>query len=76
MVIRNKEHLAALRTYEGVLLLKTMYYPDEIRQAEKVNGRGRLPKAELEMAKSLVENLSERFKPEKYDDRYRKELLA
>ena len=76
VVIRNKEHLAALRPYEGVLLLETMYYPDEIRQAEKVNGRGQLPKAELEMAKSLVENLSDSFKPEKYDDRYRKELLS
>jgi DNA end-binding protein Ku len=75
VVIRNKEHLAALRPYDGVLLLETMYYPDEIRQAEKVDGRGRLPKAEVEMAKSLVENLSESFKPEKYDDKYRKELL-
>lgn len=32
-------------------------------------------KAEVEMARSLVENLSERFEPEKYDDTYRKELL-
>jgi DNA end-binding protein Ku len=75
VVIRNKEHLAALRPYEGVLLLETMYYPDEIRPAERVDGKGRLPKAEVDMAKSLVENLSEPFKPDKYDDRYRKELL-
>jgi DNA end-binding protein Ku len=75
VVIRNKEHLAALRPYEGLLLLETMYYPDEIRQPESIDGKGRLPKAEVEMAKSLVENLSESFKPEKYDDRYRKELL-
>jgi DNA end-binding protein Ku len=76
VVIRNKQHLAALRTYERSLLLETMYYPDEIRQPESVDGRGQLPKAEVEMAKSLVENLSEPFKPDKYDDRYRKELLA
>jgi DNA end-binding protein Ku len=75
VVIRNKEHLAALRPYEGVLLLETMYYPDEIRRPEAVDGRARLAKAEVDMAKSLVENLSESFKPEKYDDRYRKELL-
>jgi DNA end-binding protein Ku len=75
VVIRNKEHLAVLRPYEGVLLLETMYYPDEIRRPETVDGKGRLPKAEVDMAKSLVENLSESFKPEKYDDRYRKELL-
>jgi DNA end-binding protein Ku len=76
VVIRNKEHLAALRTYDGTLLLETMYYPDEIRQPESVDGRGRLAKGEVDMAKSLVENLSEPFKPEKYDDRYRKELLS
>jgi DNA end-binding protein Ku len=75
VVIRNKEHLAALRPYDGMLLLETMYYPDEIREAEKVDGRGQLPKAEVDMAKSLVENLSDSFKPQKYDDRYRKELL-
>jgi DNA end-binding protein Ku len=75
VVIRNKEHLAALRPYEGTLLLETMYYADEIRQPESVNGKGRLPQAEVEMAKSLVENLSDEFKPDKYDDRYRKELL-
>jgi DNA end-binding protein Ku len=38
-------------------------------------GAAKLQKAEVEMAKSLVENLSEPFKPEKYDDTYRKELL-
>jgi DNA end-binding protein Ku len=75
VVIRNKQHLAVLRPYEGVLLLETMYYADEIRQPESVDGKGRLQKAEVEMAKSLVENLSEPFDPEKYDDRYRKELL-
>jgi DNA end-binding protein Ku len=53
-----------------------MYYADEIRKPEKVNGTARVQKAEVDMAKSLVENLSADFKPEKYDDTYRKELLA
>jgi DNA end-binding protein Ku len=75
VVIRNKQHLAALRPYEGVLVLETMYYADEVRKPEQVNGKVRLQKPEVEMAKSLVENLSEPFKPEKYDDTYRKELL-
>jgi DNA end-binding protein Ku len=75
VVIRNKQHLAALRAYDGVLVLETMYYADEIRQPESVNGKAKLQKAEVEMAKSLVENLSEPFKPDKYDDTYRKELL-
>src|ERR687888_766940 len=75
VVIRNKQHLAALRPYEGILVLETMYYADEVRKPEKVDGRVQLRKPEVEMAKSLVENLSEPFKPEKYDDTYRKELL-
>jgi DNA end-binding protein Ku len=76
VVIRNKQHLAALRAHDGVLILETMYYADEIRQPESVDGKaGKLQKAEVEMAKSLVENLSDKFKPEKYDDTYRKELL-
>src|ERR671915_1592186 len=75
VVIRNKQHLAALRAHDGVLVLETMYYPDEIRQPESVDGKTRLQKAEVDMAKSLVENLSDTFDPEKYDDDYRKELL-
>jgi DNA end-binding protein Ku len=46
-----------------------------VRAPEQVDGKGDLSKTEVEMAKSLVENLSEPFDPEKYDDRYRKELL-
>jgi DNA end-binding protein Ku len=76
VVIRNKQHLAALRPWEGIIVLETMYFADEIRKPEAVDGKGELRKAEVEMARSLVENLSAKFDPEKYDDTYRKELLA
>jgi DNA end-binding protein Ku len=75
IVIRNKQHLAAVRPANGVLVLETMYYADEVREPEKVEGGGQLRKPEVEMAKSLVENLSAKFDPKKYDDTYRKELL-
>jgi DNA end-binding protein Ku len=78
VVIRNKQHLAAIRPVNDTLVLETMYYADEVRKPEALDGdveRPRLRKAEVEMAKSLVENLSEPFEPEKYDDTYRKELL-
>src|SRR6266513_2962522 len=68
VVIRNKQHLAALRPHDGVLLLETMYYADEVRKPQSLDGdlgSAKLQKAEVEMAKSLVENLSEHFKPEK-----------
>jgi DNA end-binding protein Ku len=76
VVIRNKQHLAALRPWEGIIVLETMYFADEIRKPEAVDGKGDLRKAEVEMARSLVENLSAKFDPQKYDDTYRKELLA
>ena len=74
VVIRNKQHLAALRPASGALVLETMYYADEVR-APDVPERPRLRKAEVDMAKSLVDNLSEEFDPERYHDRYRDELL-
>ena len=75
VVIRNKQHLAALRPWNDVLVLETMYYADEVRQPEAPDGKVELRKPEVEMAKSLVENLSDHFDPAKYDDTYRKELL-
>jgi DNA end-binding protein Ku len=78
VVIRNKQHLSCVRPYEGRLLLETMYFADEVRSPESLDGElrgGKLTKPELEMATSLVENLSEPFDPAKYDDTYRKELL-
>jgi DNA end-binding protein Ku len=75
IVIRNKQHLAAVRPSNGVLLVETLYVADEVREPEKVEGGGQLRKPEVEMAKSLVENLSAKFDPAKYDDTYRKELL-
>jgi DNA end-binding protein Ku len=75
VVIRNKQHLAAVRPVDGRLVLETMYYADEVRKPEAVKVKGELRGAEVDMAKTLVENLSAPFDPEKYDDTYRKELL-
>lgn len=80
VVIRKKEHLACLRAYDGTLVLETMYYPDEVRNPERLEARedGRkaaVRKEEIDMAKTLVESLSGSFEPDKYDDDYRKELL-
>ena len=80
VVIRNKQHLACLRTFEGVLLIETMYYTDEVRRPESLDDDlawrdAEVRPAELEMAKALVESLSAEFDPSKYDDTYRKELL-
>ncbi|MDX6486074.1 MAG: end-binding protein Ku [Gaiellaceae bacterium] len=80
VVIRNKQHLACLRTFEGVLVVETMYYADEVRTPESLDGDlafldAEVRKAEVEMAKSLIENLSAEFEPSKYTDTYRSELM-
>ena len=75
IALRNKEHLCALRPKDGMLLLDTLRYPDEIREHE-----GKLPKVvvnarEVEIASSLVDALHEKFDPSKYQDQYREALV-
>ena len=74
VVIRNKQHLAALRAHDGALVLETMYYADEVREPE-LPKLPELRKPEIEMAVTLIENLSADFQPERYHDKYRQELL-
>jgi DNA end-binding protein Ku len=73
---RDKEHLAALRFKEDVFVLETMYWPDEIRAAEldTVATNGKVRPNEVQMAKSLIESLSEPWNPEAYRDEYREAL--
>jgi DNA end-binding protein Ku len=79
-VIRNKQHLACLRPLDGVLVIETMYYANEVRKPESLDGdlsfrEAKVRKAEVDMAKTLVENLSAEFDPAKYTDTYRSELM-
>ena len=79
VVIRNKQHLACLRPLDDILVLETMFYADEVRKPESLDGdlafrKTKVRKAEVEMATSLVENLSATFDPAKYTDTYRAEL--
>jgi DNA end-binding protein Ku len=74
VVIRNKQHLACVRPAGKTLVLETMYYADEVRQPEDAPAPQVRP-AEVEMAKTLVENLAAKWDPAKYHDRYRNELL-
>src|SRR5579864_3419482 len=53
VVIRNKQHLACLRPWQGVLVLETMYFADEVRAPDAPAGDAELRKAELEMARTL-----------------------
>jgi DNA end-binding protein Ku len=77
VAFREKEHLAALRFKDDVLCLETMYWPDEIRPAEfeELDKQVSIRSQEVEMARSLIENLTDEFRPEQFRDEYREALL-
>jgi len=81
-VLRNKEHLAAIRPMGDFLTLTTMRFHDEVSSPQDLDGevfeeaKPKKPeKRELEMAEQLIESLSTNFKPDQYRDEYREELL-
>ena len=74
---RDKEHLSALRFKDDVLVLETMYWPDEIRAADfpELEKDAKLRPQEVQMARTLIDNLTEDWHPEQYRDEYREALL-
>jgi DNA end-binding protein Ku len=76
VAFRDKEHLATLRVRDGVFVLETMYWPDEIRDAEfeELDEDVKIGSAELQMAKSLIDNMTGDFDPEEFKDEYREKL--
>lgn len=79
-VLRNKEHLAAIRPLDDVLTLTTMRFADEVSKPGDLDGLfeekpGKPAARELKMAKELIDSLSSDFDPAQYRDEYREELL-
>jgi DNA end-binding protein Ku len=78
VAIRQREALAALRARDGVLVLETLLWPDEVRAPdfkfldEDVDIRTQ----ELKMAASLIDTMTEDFDPSQYTDAYREALEA
>jgi len=76
-VMRSKESLAILRADENVLVLNRIRFEEEIRDPKELT----LPEhtavkpAELQMAVSLINQLSGKFDVSKYKDNYKDELL-
>src|SRR5687767_5747346 len=80
-VLRNKENLAAIRPMGEVLTMATMRFADEVVAPDEISEilgeETESPrKAEVDMAKQLIESLSNDFEPSAYKDEYREELLA
>ncbi|HZV65699.1 MAG TPA: Ku protein [Telluria sp.] len=82
VVIRVKQHLAALVCVGDAIVLNTLRYADEIRATDELKIPSAKAKAasindkELKMAMALVEGMSEEWKPEQYHDSYREDVMA
>jgi DNA end-binding protein Ku len=79
-VLRNKEHLAAIRPMRGVITMATMRFADEVVSPQDIDtvpedGDVDLDEREVEMAKRLIDSLAADFDASKYRDEYREELL-
>src|SRR5690606_6544165 len=74
--LRQKTRLAALRVRGDVLVLQTLLWADEVREAafESLDEDVKISKKELELSASLVDSYSSDFDPESFVDEYQKEL--
>lgn len=77
-VLRNREHLGVIKDDHNIILLNQIRFKDEIRDASqlKLPEMDEAGKREMEMALKLINELTERFKPEAYKDTYEQELRA
>jgi len=76
VVILARQHLAAVEPQKNGLILELMHFPEELLDAsqfkapvEKAAG-----KAEMQMAKHLVQSMTSEWKPEQYTDQYHEAL--
>ncbi len=78
VVIRTRQHVAVLLPMDDMLVLNTLRFADEIRSADdfELPREAKASPREVEMALKLVEEMSEKWKPGKYHDTYREDLLA
>jgi DNA end-binding protein Ku len=77
VVLRQREHLAALKVEGDVLVLTTMRFADEIvppASLEVPRGGAELDRREIDLALQLVDTLAGDFDPAKYRDQYRETL--
>ncbi len=74
--LRDKQHLATIRAKDGVLVMETMYWPDEIREAEfeELEGAVEVRPEEVKMAEMLIDGLTAEFDPSAFHDQSRQAI--
>lgn len=76
VALRQRESLATVRVRDGVLVLNTMLWPDEVRKPEFefLDDDVKLRPQELKMAESLIDSMAGDFNPDEFSDAYREAL--
>jgi DNA end-binding protein Ku len=76
VALRQRESLAILRARDGVLVLETLLWPDEVRVPDFgfLSDNIEVRPQELRMAESLIESMTLDFDPDEYHDSYREAL--
>jgi DNA end-binding protein Ku len=76
-VMKDRQHLAAIKTDENILVLNQLRFQDEIRPPEGllIPKKKKFSKRELSLAEDLINKLTQKFEPEKFKDTYADKLL-
>jgi len=72
-VFGTKETLVLIRARDGKMLVNTLYFHSEIQKAPSVE-TSKIAKKELDLAKSLILQMTGKFEPQKYKDEYYERL--
>jgi DNA end-binding protein Ku len=77
VVIRPpREHLAAVRPLDGMLMLELLHFADELRDPKELDiPKAETGKKEMDMALTLVKSMAGKWQPDKYKDEYREALM-
>lgn len=76
VVIRTRQHLAAVKPQKKGLMLELMHFPKELIDSSEFNqpAEKAVGKAEMQMAKQLIESMTTDWRPEQYNDEYHEAL--
>lgn len=78
VVIKTRQHLAAVKPLKDALVLEIMHFADELTDPNELNlheGERKAAGKELQMAKALVEQMTDKWDPKKYTDDYTSALM-
>ncbi len=80
VVLRNKQHLAVVMPLGKALVMNTLRWAEEVRGVEYLELKDEalepdLAERELDMAKRLVEDMTEQWKPEQYKDTFQDQIM-